>query len=288
MIGSPGARRTPTRSDERDLWEWMPRPVSSQTAIALGTRSHPEIRGATFSVQESEQPQFFCTDEVRCGLSPIRGFRPPARARVDQHGRMPSTTRARTSATSAHRHAFARSILIALLALLLAAPAPDAEGAVQGAALPDTAGTWRWPVDGAREVVEPFLAPAHEYGAGHRGMDVLAPIGSVVHAPADGFVAFRGVVVDRPLLTIDHGDGVVSTFEPMDSELTAGAAVRAGDPIGTVATGGHAPAGTLHVGVRLNGVYINPMLMFGDVPRAVLLPCCDAVTRGGARVGRSL
>lgn len=201
---------------------------------------------------------------------------------------MPSTSSARARATRLHRRLFAPSILIALLTFLLVLPAAGAEGAVPDAALPDAAGTWRWPVDGAREVVEPFLAPAHEYGAGHRGMDILAPIGSVVHAPADGSVAFRGVVVDRPLLTIDHGDGVVSTFEPMDSELTAGAAVRAGDPIGTVATGGHAPAGTLHIGVRLSDVYINPMLMFGDVPRAVLLPCCDAVTRGGGRVGRSL
>ena len=38
-------------------------------------------------------------------------------------------------------------------------------------------------------------------------------------------------------------------------------------------SGGHTPAGAVHVGVRWNGVYINPMLLFGGVERAVLLPC---------------
>ncbi|GAA1525780.1 hypothetical protein GCM10009803_03350 [Microbacterium ginsengiterrae] len=141
---------------------------------------------------------------------------------------------------------------------------------------------------GARDVVEPYRAPVHEYAAGHRGVDVAAPQGEVVRAPADGVVAFRGVVVDRPLITVDHGGGYVSTFEPLRSELAPGATVRAGDAIGTVAAGGHAASDTLHIGVRLHGVYINPMLLFGDVPRAVLLPCCDGIMREGGRVGRSL
>lgn len=159
---------------------------------------------------------------------------------------------------------------------------------------------WLWPVDGTREVTAPFRAPAHDYGAGHRGIDLRAPVGSAVRSPADGVVAFRGVVVDRPLLTIDHGGGFVTTFEPLESTLAPGTPVSAGDEIGTVAVGGHSPAGQLHLGVRYNDVYINPMLMFGDVPRAILLPCCttseravntgapDALTREGGRVGRSL
>ena len=139
----------------------------------------------------------------------------------------------------------------------------------RNAVLPD--GDWLWPVDGGRVVIAPFRAPAHEYGPGHRGMDVAA--GVEVRAPADGVIAFRGVVVDRPLLTIDHGNGLVTTLEPAQSDLAPGTPVRRGDVLGTVAAGGHAPGGTVHVGVRWNGVYINQMLLFGDVPRAVLLPC---------------
>lgn len=135
-------------------------------------------------------------------------------------------------------------------------------------------GEWSWPVAGPRHVVVPFRAPAHAYGSGHRGIDVLAPEDGVVRAPADGVVAFRGTVVDRPLLTIEHAGGYVSTFEPLASTLSPGDAVSEGAEIGTVVTGGHSAPGTLHIGVRLDGEYLNPMLLFGGVPRAVLLPCC--------------
>ncbi|WP_256971467.1 murein hydrolase activator EnvC family protein [Microbacterium esteraromaticum] len=134
---------------------------------------------------------------------------------------------------------------------------------------------WSWPHTGPRLVIEPFRAPAHDYGPGHRGVDITAPIGTAVHAPAAGVVAFQGVVVDRPLLTIDHGSGYVSTFEPVASELSAGATVQAGDVIGMVDIGGHAPRGTMHIGVRVEGVYLNPHPLFGEIPRAILLPCCS-------------
>jgi murein DD-endopeptidase MepM/ murein hydrolase activator NlpD len=133
---------------------------------------------------------------------------------------------------------------------------------------------WIWPTPGTRVVLEPFRAPAHVYGAGHRGIDIEAVIGSVVVAPAPGVVAFRGVVVDRPLLTIEHDGGLITTFEPVDSSLAPGDSVAAGDAIGVVSSGGHTAPGALHLGVRLEGVYINPLLLFGGVPRAVLLPCC--------------
>ncbi len=167
------------------------------------------------------------------------------------------------------------ALIAALVATVLTLP----PSAAASEPVPPSDPAWSWPTAGKREVVEPFRAPAHDYGPGHRGIDIGAGQGAPITAPADGVVAFRGVVVDRPLLTIDHGDGHVSTFEPLASDLAPGAVVRAGDEIGTVAVGGHAPAGTLHVGVRLNDVYINPMLLFGGVPRAVLLPCCASPPR---------
>ena len=178
--------------------------------------------------------------------------------------------------------ALVAAFLGAVVPLLGPAPAPAAEAAdpsahVGGPAvgsstrppLPD--GDWLWPVEGSRSVVEPFRAPAHAYGAGHRGVDIAAA--GDLRAPADGVVAFAGTVVDRPLLTIDHGNGLVTTFEPVTSTLTPGSPVHRGDVVAHLAAGGHAPPGSLHLGVRWNGVYVNPMLLFGDVPRAVLLPC---------------
>ena len=96
-----------------------------------------------------------------------------------------------------------------------------------------------------------------------------------MRAPADGIVAFSGTVVDRPLVTIRHDDGLVSTLEPVASALLPGDTVHRGQPVGALASGGHTPPGALHLGVRLDGAYINPLLLYGGAPRAVLLPCCD-------------
>jgi len=195
----------------------------------------------------------------------------------------------RTQGGGNPRISTARNLLVLVLLLCvlpaasLAPPTPDPP--------------WVWPVDGGRTVITPFRAPAHDYGPGHRGIDVSAAVDGVVRAPAAGVVAFRGVVVDRPLVTIDHGGGIVTTLEPVTSTLAPGTAVTAGEEVGFVARGGHTPLGQLHLGVRYDDVYINPMLMFGDVPRAILLPCCaqrpaadstDAFMPVGGRVGRSL
>lgn len=134
--------------------------------------------------------------------------------------------------------------------------------------------TWEWPLPAPFRLERPFVAPAHEYGPGHRGIDLLPLADAVVRAPAGGVVAFAGQVAGRGVLTIDHGDGLVSTFEPVDAAVEIGTAVARGDHIGRIAAGGHAAGGRLHFGVRCQGDYINPLLLLDGVPRAVLLPCC--------------
>lgn len=151
------------------------------------------------------------------------------------------------------------------------APSIPASGQEQGDAVLDD---WVWPLTAFR-ITRAYVAPAHEYGPGHRGID-LAPLSTdTVRTPADGVVAFRGSVAGRPLITIDHGDGLVTTLEPVASQLTVGSRVARGQEVGTISTGGHAAAGTVHFGVRRYGQYINPMLLLGGIPRAVLLPCCS-------------
>ncbi|WP_345543548.1 M23 family metallopeptidase [Microbacterium jejuense] len=132
---------------------------------------------------------------------------------------------------------------------------------------------WAWPVRQFR-LEQAFVAPPHAYGPGHRGVDLRLIGGADVMAPAAGVVAFSGQVAGRGILTIDHGDGLVTTLEPVQSDLAAGTIVSRGAEVGIVSTGGHAAAGTVHFGVRLDGEYINPLLLLGGVPRAILLPCC--------------
>ncbi len=158
--------------------------------------------------------------------------------------------------------------------VLLLAGAAHASAATASTAPPDLAAAgWIWPVREFR-IDRPFVAPAHDYGPGHRGIDVRPLASPEVRAPASGVVAFAGQVAGRGILTIDHGGGLVTTLEPIASELVAGTPVDRGATVGSVALGGHAEPGVLHFGVRLDGRYINPMLLLGGVPRAVLLPCC--------------
>ena len=141
-------------------------------------------------------------------------------------------------------------------------------------------GPWAWPVAPPHPVVRPFVAPASAYGAGHRGIDIAAPTG-VVRAPADGVVHFAGTVVDRPVMSIRHADGLLSSYEPVVTPLAAGATVHRGEVIGTV-LGGHCASRCLHFGVRRDGQYISPLSLLGGVPRAVLLP-----TRGRSAPSRA-
>lgn len=112
-------------------------------------------------------------------------------------------------------------------------------------------------------VLNAFIAPPNRYAAGHRGVDLLAEVGAEVRAPADGVVAFAGWVVDRGVLSVDHAAGVRSSFEPVTASVTVGQRVRAGDLLGVVVSGHRrcAPALCLHWGVRVNGEYVDPMLL---------------------------
>jgi murein DD-endopeptidase MepM/ murein hydrolase activator NlpD len=135
---------------------------------------------------------------------------------------------------------------------------------------------WNWPTAQNHTIVRAFLAPAHGYGAGHRGIDISVPLDSVVLAPDDGTVEFAGVVVDRPVLSIVHDGGLVSSFEPVSSALKPGDRVRRGETIGQVVdSGGHCPQPCLHFGVRLHGQYVSPLLYLGGGIRPVLLPFGD-------------
>ncbi|WP_169746762.1 M23 family metallopeptidase [Demequina silvatica] len=125
-----------------------------------------------------------------------------------------------------------------------------------------------------------FVAPAAPWASGHRGVDLLAAVGQVVVAPGDGVVAFSGRVVDRGVVTVDHGGGVVTSLEPVSDAPPAGTAVARGEAFAVVGEDpGHcAPATCLHWGVRVDGVYVDPLDLLEGFGPVVLLPLAEAVS----------
>jgi len=159
-----------------------------------------------------------------------------------------------------------RLVILSVLLSVSVSPAPTAVHAAAG-----TTASWAWPVPAPHPIVRSFVAPQSAYGPGHRGIDISAAEGSTVTTPADGVVFFAGIVVDRPVLSIMHGDGLVSSYEPVESDLAAGTTVSRGEQVGRLLTGHCAPV-CLHFGVRLYGQYVSPLNFLGGIPHSVLLP----------------
>jgi len=130
---------------------------------------------------------------------------------------------------------------------------------------------WVWPVPAPHPIVRPFIAPETPYSAGHRGLDIRADAGVEVRAPAAGVVHFAGFVVDRPVISIRHAGGVLSSFEPVEPRVAAGDRVERGDVIGILLPG-HCDSPCLHLGARIDGEYVNPLLFLGGLEHAVLYP----------------
>ena len=128
-----------------------------------------------------------------------------------------------------------------------------------------------YPVMGA--VTRAFEAPAAQWGPGHRGIDVAAAPGTRVGAAAPGVVAFAGRVADVMAVTIDHGGEFETTYSDLaETFVSVGDRVDTGHWVGTVGYAHPGVAG-LHLGVKLNGAYVDPTLYLGplDISAAVHL-----------------
>ncbi|MDU0349364.1 M23 family metallopeptidase [Actinomyces sp. MRS3W] len=142
----------------------------------------------------------------------------------------------------------------------MAAPGPD----VRAHSLPLVTTTrvrYSWPTGMATTVLADFDPPAVVWGAGHRGVDLALAAGSQVLAAGEGTVAFAGMVAGRPVVSIDHADGIRTTYEPVEPCVEAGDVVTRGQAIGTLVAGHRADgADALHWGARTGPkTYVNPL-----------------------------
>ncbi|WP_037345260.1 peptidoglycan DD-metalloendopeptidase family protein [Sciscionella sediminilitoris] len=146
---------------------------------------------------------------------------------------------------------FAVVLFVPLLGLALAGPGKLVTASAHAAT---AAVGYGWPIAPPHPVVRGFDAPANPYGPGHRGVDLGATEGSRVSAAAGGVVAFAGPVAGHGVVSIQHADGMRTTYEPVAATVAKGDQVHGGQPIGTL-RGGHdcgAPrvAACLHWGAR--------------------------------------
>ena len=122
-------------------------------------------------------------------------------------------------------------------------------------------GTYVWPVVGP--VIRGFEPPPDPYGPGHRGIDIGTPFGSTIVAAQDGTVAFAGWVGGSLFISIDHDDGVRTTYSWISAaDARKGDVVTRGQVIGKTGQG-HPGSITphLHFGARIGTTYIDPMLL---------------------------
>lgn len=113
-----------------------------------------------------------------------------------------------------------------------------------------------WPVEG--RVVEGFEPPAGPYGAGHRGVKLDVAARASVAAAMAGQVSFVGDVAGTGWVTVAHGDGLVTTYGPVDAAVQPGTVVQAGETLGRLS----AEATRLHWGARIDGEYLDPQSLF--------------------------
>lgn len=96
----------------------------------------------------------------------------------------------------------------------------------------------------------------------HMGMDIAAPQGSPIKAPADGIVTLSGnnnYFYSGNIVVLDHGHGLYTIYAHLlDTKVKAGEKIKKGYIIGTVGKTGRVTGAHLHWGASLDGTRFDP------------------------------
>jgi murein DD-endopeptidase MepM/ murein hydrolase activator NlpD len=97
----------------------------------------------------------------------------------------------------------------------------------------------------------------------HSGIDIAAPEGAPIKAPADGTIALTGdFFFNGNSVFIDHGQGLISMMCHLSRiDVKEGDVIKQGDLIGAVGKTGRATGPHLHWTVSLNNARVNPKLL---------------------------
>lgn len=129
----------------------------------------------------------------------------------------------------------------------------------------DFATAFIWPVNGR---ISGRFGNARVYngqpGSGHSGMDIAAPTGTPVKAPAGGVVTFADadLYLTGGTVVLDHGFGISSNFLHLSRiDIKVGDRVEQGQVIAAVGSTGRSTGPHLHWGMNWFDVRIDPLLV---------------------------
>lgn len=106
----------------------------------------------------------------------------------------------------------------------------------------------------------------HHHGRWHEGIDIAAPIGTAIVAPADGVVVFAGYRQGYgQAVIVDHGYGMSTLYGHCSQMLVSeGAQVKRGMLIATVGNTGRSTGPHLHYEVHVDGAPVDPLLYISE------------------------
>ena len=131
----------------------------------------------------------------------------------------------------------------------------------------------QWPLrPGTPAVSRAFDAPAPDWLAGHRGVDLAGVPGQPVYPAGPGTVVFAGPLAGRPVVSIGHPGGLRTSYEPVDPAVRPGQLVDASTSLGRLAAGhaGCPTAACLHWGAMWGPAsgarYVDPLGLLESTP----------------------
>ena len=136
----------------------------------------------------------------------------------------------------------------------------------------DFAQAFVWPVQGrisgrfGNQRIYTLADGSGTPGSAHSGMDIAAPNGAPVKAPAAGVVTFAkpDLTLTGGTVLLDHGHGVSSNFLHLSRlDVQVGDRLEQGQAIGAVGATGRATGPHLHWGMNWFDVRIDPLLLAG-------------------------
>lgn len=137
-------------------------------------------------------------------------------------------------------------------------------GMASGAGIPSSVPIRNFSVGQTGASVGQKFNPFFKMLKNHEGIDIVAPTGTEILAPANGIVkSVSSQRADGQCIVIEHPNGITTQYKHLGALMVrAGQNVKKGTPIARVGSSGRSFAPHLHYEVRHNGIPMDPVHFF--------------------------